>query len=165
MKARAHPVHSLPGRTRFRVPNRRGDAGFFAEVAHRLMQCAGVARVETNPLTSSVLVHHEGDLRELLARAAACGLGELVELELHSPPVARRLRHEVRALDHRIRDFTHGELDLSTLAFLALLAMAGVQLLRGQQPVVAVSLAWYASELLRRWEEPQPEPGPQAVSA
>jgi hypothetical protein len=165
MKARAHPVHSLPGRTRLRVPNRRGDAAFFTELTHRLVQCTGVGKVETNPLTGSVLVHHEGGLRELLMHAAACGLGELVDLELHSPPVARRLRREVKAIDHRVRELTHGEFDLSTVAFVALLAMAGVQLLRGQQASAAVSLAWYASELLRRWEDPRSESEPHAMRA
>ena len=35
-------------------------------------------------------------------------------------------------------------------------AAAGVHGLRGQQPVLAVSLVWYAAELIRHWGRPHP---------
>jgi hypothetical protein len=35
-----------------------------------------------------------------------------------------------------------------------LFVLTGVQIIRGNQPVIAVPLAWYAAELPRRWEEP-----------
>jgi hypothetical protein len=161
MVAKAYAVHHLEGRTRFRVPQRRGDAAFFKEIADRLAQCAGIKGVETNPLTSSILVHHDGDIEGLIFQALGCGLTELVELELGSPPVARRLRADVVVADRRIRRYTHGELDLGTLAAFGLVIIGGVQLLRGQ-PTLAVSMMWYASELMRRWIDPR---APRAASA
>lgn len=152
MAAKAYAVHHLPGRTRFRVPGRRGDAAFFQEIATRLGQCVGVGGVETNPLTGSVLIHHDGDIEGLIVEALGCGISEFVELELGAPPVARRVRAGIAALDGGIRRYTHGELDLGTLAACGLVMLAGLQLLRGRQRSGAVSLAWYASELLRRWQ-------------
>src|SRR5262249_17499675 len=120
----------------------------------RLSACAGVSSVESNPLTGSVLVHHTVDIESLIVPAVAGGLDELVELALNSPaPLARRVRDEAGAIDKAGRQHTPGELDLATVASIGLLAMAGIQLMRGQQPVFAVSLAWYASELLHRWKE------------
>lgn len=155
MAAKAYAVHHLPGRTRFRVPERRGDGDFFKEIATRLDKCAGVKDVDANPLTGSILVHHDGDVEKLVFDALGCGLTEFLELELSSPPVARRVRGDIAAVDRGIRRYTHGELDLGTLTAFGLVAVAGVQLLRGQQPTAAVSMAWYASELFRRWIDPQ----------
>jgi hypothetical protein len=160
MKAKAHVVHSLRGRTRLRIPERRGDHAFFGEIEKRLLDCAGVSGVDSNPLTGSVLVHHTIDIESLIMQAAAGGLGELVELTLSSPPLARRVRAEVVAIDKAVRQLTAGELDLTTVASIGLLAMAGIQLVRGQQPVLVASLAWYASELLHRWEEPDQAAAP-----
>jgi hypothetical protein len=152
MATKAYAVHHLPGRTRFRVPERRGDGNFFKEIAAQLGKCAGVSGVDANPLTGSVLVHHDGGVEKLILDALGCGLTELVELELSSPPVARRVRADIAAVDRGIRRYTRGELDLGTLAALGLVVVAGVQLLRGRQPTAAVSMAWYASELFRHWQ-------------
>ncbi len=157
MKAKAYRVHSIPGRTRFKIPERRGDHAFFDEIAGLLRNLASVQGVECNPLTGSLLLHHLGDIDSVELEAVLNALGEIVELERLAPPVALRLRANASEVDQVIQRFTGGALDLSTAGALGLLAMAGVQLLRGQQPVIAVSLAWYAIELLRRWEEPGPK--------
>jgi hypothetical protein len=154
VKAKAQRVHNLPGRTRFKIPERRGDHAFFDEISELLRKFPSVREVEANPVTASLLLHHSGDLDSEPMQAALNALAEIVELELSAPPVAKRLRADAAEVDQAIQRFTHGALDLSSATALGLLALAGVQLLRGQQPVVAVSLAWYATELLRRWEEP-----------
>ncbi|HEY3908627.1 MAG TPA: hypothetical protein VGM07_01900 [Stellaceae bacterium] len=150
MAPKAHLVHSVPGRVRLRVSERRGDRGFFSEVERRLQSLEAVRHVETNPITGSVLVQHEGEIADLIGQAFGANIGELVEIALNLPPVARRLASEMTAIDRNIQDFTGGEIDLRTLASIGLLAMAAMQLIGGQQPVIAVSLGWYASELLRR---------------
>ena len=154
MRPKAYRVHSIPGRIRFKIPERRGDHAFFDEIAELLRRFSTVTKVECNPLTGSLLLHHLGENDGEPMQAALNALAEIVELELSSPPVARGLRAEVIEVDQSIQRFTRGALDLSTTTALGLLALAGIQLLRGQQPVIAVSLAWYATELLRRWKEP-----------
>jgi hypothetical protein len=153
VKAKAHVVHSVPGRVRLRVHNRRRDQQFFEEVESRLARLSQVKSVETDPLTGSVLVHHSGPAFELLLAAAEAGLGQLLDFEPPAP-VARQIRDEVALLDQIVRRTSDGQLDLSTVAMFGLFALAGIQLVQGSQPVIAVTLAWYASELLRRWEEP-----------
>lgn len=150
MKAKAYAVHRLPGRVRFKVPERRADRRFFDEIDRRLRRLPSVKAVKTDPVTGSVLVEHKGEIADLVKETFGADVGELVEMVLSTPPVARRLRSEITTIDRSIRDFTGGEIDLGTLASLGLLAMAAVQLVRGQQPAMAVSLGWYATELLRR---------------
>jgi Heavy metal associated domain 2 len=154
VKAKAHRVHHLPGRTRFKIPERRGDHAFFDEISEQLRKFPSVRGVEANPVTASLLLHYSGDLDSEPMQAVLNALAEIVEPELSAAPVATRLRAEAVEVDQAIQRFTHGALDLSSATALGLLALAGVQLLRGQQPVIAISLAWYATELLRRWEEP-----------
>lgn len=154
MKPRAYRVHRTPGRIRFKIPERRGDHAFFDEIAELLRRFSTVMKMDCNPLTGSLLLHHSGDIDGEPMQAALNALAEIVELELSSPPVARRLRADVVEVDQSIQRFTRGALDLSTATAIGLLALAGIQLLRGQQPVIAVSLAWYATELLRRWQDP-----------
>ena len=143
-------MHSLPGRVRFRIPERRGDAAYFDEIQRRLANGGVVTVVDVSPLTGSVLVRHSGTTDDFINQTLRAELGDLVDLDSDPPSVARRLNAEVTALDRGVQDLTRGELDLNTLASLGLMALAGVQLVRGQHPVLAVSLCWYASELLRR---------------
>lgn len=152
-KATAHVVHSVPGRIRLRVHNRRHHRQFFQHVEERLNQLPQVKSVESDPLTGSVLVHHSGNIADLLVAAATSGLGELVDLG-PPPAVAEQIRAEVATFDELVQRVTSGQLDLTTLAMFGLFTLAGVQLVTGNQPVIAITLAWYASELLRRWEEP-----------
>ena len=154
MKAKAQRVHNLPGRTRFKISERRGDKAFFQEISELLRKCPSISKVESNPLTGSLLLHYLGDIDSEPIQAALNALDEIVEIELSAPPVARRLRDDTIEVDQAIQRFSRGALDLSTATALGLLVLAGIQLLRGQQPVIAVSLAWYATELLRRWEDP-----------
>jgi hypothetical protein len=159
-KVRAHVVHHVPGRVRLRVPSRRGDRHFFDAVGSKLGALDGVSAVRTNAATGSVLIRHDGPLHALLAQALGSPLAELVELDLNAPAIAERVRAMSVDADRTIRRFTNGEFDLTTAAAFALVGAAAVQLLRGRPPSGAVTLAWYASELLTRWR-----PGPAVHDA
>ncbi len=149
MKARAYAVHRLPGRVRFKIPSHRRKRAFFDELERRLRRLESVTNVTTNHATGSVLVEHKGEIGDFAKDAFGSDIGELVEIALSMPPVARRLQSEIISIDEAVQHFTEGEIDLGTLTSVGLLALAAVQLLRGQQ-ASAVTLGWYATELLRR---------------
>ena len=67
----AHIVHQVPGRVRFRLPSKRGDAAFFARAADTLRVQAGVVAVATDARTGSVLVEHSLDADAVVSLAAA----------------------------------------------------------------------------------------------
>jgi hypothetical protein len=160
VKPRAYPVHHMPGRTRLRVRARRGDRAFFADVGARLRRLPGVSRVDVNPTTGSLLIHHSIPIKQLVSAALGSDLGDLVDFVLSAPPVAQRLRAEVMQVDKGIRSYTGNELDLRTVAAIGLLAFAATQLLRGREAVSSVSLAWYAAELMTRWTDPSAQQSP-----
>jgi Heavy metal associated domain 2 len=144
VKPRAYRVHRTPGRIRFKIPGRRGDRAFFDEIAELLRRFSTVTKVDCNPLTGSLLLHHLGDIDGEPMQPLLSVLADVLEV------------------DQSIQRYTRGALDLSTATALSLLALAGFQLLRGHQPVIAVSLAWYATELLRRWQDPSDKSGDPA---
>lgn len=150
MKPRAYIVHRVPGRVRFKLVGHRRERSYFDQIEHRLKRLPAVKEVVSNPLTGSVLVKHEGEIADLATEAFGADIGELVDFVLHTPPLAHRIGSEMGEIDRRIRSLSGDEIDLGTLASIALLAMAGLQLMRGGQPAAAVSLGWYATELLRR---------------
>src|SRR3984893_1398071 len=61
--------HFTPRRLRIKVPEKRRDRGFFDTVAERLATWESVERVETNPLTASVLIHFSDPERLFLEAA------------------------------------------------------------------------------------------------
>lgn len=149
--ATAHVVHALPGRVRVRVPERRGDAAFFEDLASRLATLPAVAAVATNPLTGGVLIHFTGAV-EAFALSAAAVLGD-IRLDLSPPPVPpmlERLRGELTSIDATIQGLTEGELDARSVLFAGLIAVSAVQLLRGNIVAPAATMLWYAAELARR---------------
>lgn len=63
-------VHELPKRLRFSVPQLRGDRRGAVAFRARFRVLGGVTAVETNPLTGSLIVHHDGqpETRERILR-------------------------------------------------------------------------------------------------
>lgn len=76
---RATIEHRIPGRVRLRIPDRRGDAGFFNRAVAQLSGWPGIDSVRANPMTGSILVHHAGESAGWLSQARAEGLFEAIE--------------------------------------------------------------------------------------
>jgi hypothetical protein len=154
---KAHLVHRMHGRARFRVRGHRNDHEYFDSLADHLRHVPGVSRVETNATTGSLLILHDGGFDELVeAIMGESGLGRLMELVLQSPPIANRLREQVAGMDDALQRSSGGNIDLETVASFGLLGLAGAQLFLGLQIAGAVSLTWYAAELIRRSSNGQP---------
>jgi hypothetical protein len=73
----AYTVHQVAGRTRLRVPARRGDNSYFARVAGALAVIPDVRSVRVNPGTASILVHHAGSPQKFAEPAREAGLFRL----------------------------------------------------------------------------------------
>ena len=70
----AYLVHQISGRTRLRVPDKRGDTGYFKSVTKALSGLAGVEQVIVTPATASILIHHKGETEPIVAAASERGL-------------------------------------------------------------------------------------------
>jgi hypothetical protein len=86
MLAAAYVEHHLPGRSRLRIPSRRGDKPFFSALHDQLAKCPGVQVLKANPATGSVLIAHRGEIAEVKAFASRTHLFELDPAEVAAAP-------------------------------------------------------------------------------
>jgi hypothetical protein len=149
MTARAILVHHIAGRTRFRIPDKRGDTAYLAGVSEQLRHCPGVTSVTSSATTGSVLVVHEtADADVLLAYARTLDLFEVLErpaaaVEKNRAP-AEIVNDSLQRVDDWVRAETGLRTDLRSLALTGLIGAAVWQMLRGQLLPAAGTLIWYA---------------------
>jgi len=153
----ARITHFTTRRLRIKVPEKRRDANFFNAVADRLAAWDSIERVETNPLTAGILIHFS-DLQRLFAEASA--KNDLFAIDFDaltqsSDPfvVTRTALRSFETADHRLRRWTHNQLDMRGALFVLLLAGGVYQLLRGRSSTPAPTLLWYAGDLLGLWSD------------
>jgi len=144
----AHLSHSLPDRFRLHIAERKGDGAYFAAVETALAAYAPVTRVETNPLTASLLIYHNGAQADLLRFAAE---QQLFQLAAEFPVQAQVLSaagDQLDQADQMVRRLTQGAFDLQALLFVGLLGAAVIQLFRGRVLAPAATLLSYAATIL-----------------
>ncbi len=88
----AYVSHQIAGRTRLRVPEKRGDGSYFERVRQTLSGDPAIERVKATPETASVLLHHAGSIAPIAAAAAEHGLFRIADqpMEPASQPVPVR---------------------------------------------------------------------------
>ncbi len=153
MPTNARVCHSTPGRLRIRIETRRRDDAFFHQLAESLARVPGVLRVDANPLTATVLVFHSLEsailVREIGARG--CAFPSTDEPKLGAAEQIFNSSRPCAAVGLRAAGISA---DTRALAILALFGMAIHQAIEGNVMVPAVSLLWYAFNLLVRQEGP-----------
>lgn len=122
-------VHAMPGRARLRIAARRGDGVFFASIATGLLAIPGVSRVETRPLTGSVVIEHAEPIAHITAAAERGRL--FVLANAHAAPSSAQAV----------------PIDPKLVAAAGLGAFALWQLAEGRILPPAVTLAWYTAHL------------------
>jgi hypothetical protein len=141
-------VHRLPGRIRLRIPDRRGDPGYFEMLALELAMLDQVRGVSVNPAAATILLRHDEPLDPVVEVARTQGLFTVADLTPRLEPIEHRLRQVIASADGAVRGATAGELDLVSAAALGILGLAALQTLRGRVLGPAFNLAWYAGSLL-----------------
>jgi hypothetical protein len=142
-------THSLPGRTRFRVPSLVGQRAAASRLVETLGRIEAIDRVEVSAATGSVLFEFDPDRveSEMLGGALIRMLG--LEKELRKdvqPEAAAELRRFGRSVNRAVYENTGGVLDARTALFLVL-AVVGIQQLvkKGAAAIPAgFTLLWWA---------------------
>jgi hypothetical protein len=153
-------AHVSQGRVRLRVPAKKRDADFFSALERLLAPLPGVERVEVNPLTGSVLVHHSlnlasrEDIDLLAAPSETSGLFRLAarHTQTASPrpdSLARSVATSMATLNEQVKDLTGGIVDVPTLAIVGLVAVSIGQMREGVVFMPAMTALWYAGSLLK----------------
>lgn len=142
-------THEIPGRMRMRIVSRRGDQEFFAALKDRLAALDGIEAVETNSLTGSILLFHHMEKEALATFAAEKGLFVVHSACAQADPLSEKVVRSFQQIDRYLTSSTDGELDLPSLAFLALLSMGAYEIFRGNFMAPAWYTAfWYAFGVL-----------------
>ncbi len=148
-------VHSLPGRTRFRVPRLCGDARTAAAIEETLQGIEGVRSVAVSHISATVLVEHDAEriAPEVVAAALIRVLGLENEITRDvEAALARELREFSRAANRAVYEKTGGLLDFKTALFLVLAFLGARKML--QQGTLALpagfTLLWWAGNGLLR---------------
>lgn len=146
-------VSVLPGRVRFRSAAVKGNEAAETAVVESLIRLPGVASVEVNPVSGSILVRHDKDriAPDLLLVALLKILG-LEEEFLRTPisVLSREITDFGESLNRTVFQLTGGLTDLRTAALVALLVVGIAKLRRdwgGAWPG-GVTLLWWASTSL-----------------
>ena len=152
----ARITHSTNRRLRIKVPEKRRDMAFFEVVRGRLAAWQSVERVETNPLTGSILIYFS-DLERLLLEAAEKNDFLDIDFGASAPPagpvVTRAAVRSFATSDSVLRNWTANALDMRSAVFLLLFIGGIYQLLRGRLSTPAPTLLWYAGNLLGLWRD------------
>ena len=151
----ARVSHFTARRLRIRVPEKRRDTEFFREAADRLAAWESVNRVETNPLTASILVHFSDPERLFIEAVAKNDLFDIDFDAAFAPQSGPAVTHDAvrtfEAADIAVRRWTGDQIDMRSALFLLLFAGGVFQLLRGRLAAPASTLLWYAGDLLGLW--------------
>lgn len=148
----ARITHNIKGRLRIKIPLRKGDRDYFSSLAGELVKIPGIARVEINPLTGSILVLHETELEKIIDHANENGLFRILLDDMknansnnNSKGTNRRITSRIsdvfKQADSKMLDISGGQLDIGGSAFIALAGFGIYQIYRGN----LIALPWYAA--------------------
>ncbi|MEW5744567.1 MAG: HMA2 domain-containing protein [Nitrospirota bacterium] len=150
MVPRATISHASRGRLRIKVPSRKGDTAYFSALKEHFSSYLGIAEIEANPLTGSVLFVHALDARRIGEHGAQGNLFRLETLqEKTAVPLSGRVVSLFNKADSEVRKLTGNEIDTPAIAFLALLGLGIYQISRGNFAAPAWYTAfWYALNIV-----------------
>jgi hypothetical protein len=149
---RAEVVFRGPERVRVRIPDRRGDAGYYREVAEKLTDALVPLRIEVNAHTASVLITGAPvDVQALAETAMAQGLFCLKSTPPRVPILTMDVATPLQSANRTVKKWSGGTLDLPGGLFAALVLFGIFELLRGNWKTPPWYTAfWYAFGLYSR---------------
>jgi hypothetical protein len=147
----AYVAHAVPGRTRIKIPAKRGDSLFFAKLESGLLRCPDVASVQTNYRAASILITFsaEGSLASVDHYARQHRLFNLENEPLPLKTVGELISDQVGQVNRLVGTGSRGHLDIQSIFFLLFLGLGLKQLWRGHIMQPAIPLLWRAMEILR----------------
>ena len=126
-------VHRTSQRLRIKVPSKKGVEEYFDAVGKRFARSKKVERIELNPSTGSILfTGPDIDMEAIAKFAAERDLFELQTTGAQRQTLAGTLSGSVGKVSKKVHQFTGGEIDLPGVAFVTLLSIGVVQILRGR---------------------------------
>jgi hypothetical protein len=154
----ARLAHSLPGRKRVKINEKRGDAAYFAMLEKELAAYHGLVAVETNPLTGTALISHATEDASLWDYAVEHELFRLEKNETAArTPPRPAIIGGTRTTEHKSYTKSGRRSDIRRLIFLGMMGMGVVQAIQGNIAIPAIGAFWYAFSILPEANVANPE--------
>jgi hypothetical protein len=132
MVPEAYITHQTPSRLRIKTPSQRGDYAYFEGLRDTFSRQKAFKSLEVNVVTGSVLL--EGDDLDAAMVAEIASRHKLFSFTPNdggTKPLSQRVAEPLRRMSRELDRFTGGQVDLPSLALLALLSTGVYQILRG----------------------------------
>ncbi len=157
----AYIKHQLPGRVRLKIPQKRGDFGYFDRIAELFADCRGITQLQLNPPAASVLICHVTgtDFLNIVEFAQTNGLFTVIEqpeeetFSIPHLPIPKLTSKGLNRIEESLMDFSQGRLDGRSLLILILIGLSARQITKGHILGPASTLLWYAFSLLKEENE------------
>jgi hypothetical protein len=147
MRTQAQIVHQTHGRMRLRIPARRKDLAYFVHLYEDLRKVPGVADVVINPSTASVLLHFPQES----ATSVVESLGRMGLL--HQDRDDRSSRRVLGRIERFFTNHKSAATDVRTVLLTFMIGIAIHQALQGKILAPALTVLWYAYDLLNAQQE------------
>lgn len=138
-------IHNIPNRLRIKVESKQGDAVFFNTIEKETQNRFSQLKVQSNPVTGSILIFGIEDVNALKEFFKANNLFELSIPPPAPKSLAQHLMQPIDQINKAAGNFTGGILDLPSAIFLGLLTFGIIELARGNLRMPPWYTAfWYA---------------------
>jgi hypothetical protein len=145
----ARVAHSLPGRKRVKIDEKRGDDAYFATLEKELAECPGVVTVTTDPRTGTALIRHTTEDLGLWNYVAEHELFQLGKNETATPtPPRPSIVGGTRIAEHKPYAKSGNGPNMRLLIFLGMMGLGVVQAIEGNIAIPAIAAFWYAFSIL-----------------
>ena len=142
----ARVVHSIPGRTRLRATDIKGDPSALEALRTAIEAAPAVRNVSVSVLTGSLVVEHDGAVEDLTTDLESRGALR-VETEVREHYLAH-IHRAIAESDERMRRLSNGRVDLETVTFFGFVAGGIYQMFNNHGLPAGVTLLRYAVELV-----------------
>jgi hypothetical protein len=141
----AHISHQTAGRLRIRIPSKKGDSTYFNALKEHFSSLEGIRDLQFNPTTGSLLILHSLDTQAVTQHATARNLFSLSGTTSSSDGLHPRVTETFQGLNNQVKALTSGEMNIGSLAFLALMGAGIYQIGKGNFTAIPWYTAfWYA---------------------
>jgi hypothetical protein len=134
-------AHRAPGRLRIKVPSKKGDRAYFAELEEHFSGQTGIDKVVVNPCTGSALFEGDTGIRPIAHHGMKCNLFTLKKPSKPKATLFDNVAGTFQLGNTRLKQYTDGHIDIPSLVFLSLLVSGMYQIFRGN----VAAPAWYTA--------------------
>ncbi len=144
-------VHFTTNRLRLRISSQKRNHTYFKTLATMLSDIDGVSAVDVNPITGSVLMSHNLELKMLIDRLNEKGHFKIKMDNGSKGNLHKQIESFFTDANRKVIKATGGELNLPMLIFISLLSTSLLQIIRGQFNAIPWYTAlWYAYSLFKK---------------